>query len=187
MTTTAEISIFNAVPDRYDLTPLWTMYHETFEPLAELAVQRHVMWWEEFVALIQDPHVTKIVATDPHGSAGLALLTNDLSAVPLVSPQYFDRRWPKLVADSRVWYVPFVCVRQDPKAVPGVFETLVSELSRPVAEANGVAVMDYCDHNRRRRLPEVSFRIMNRVHGRGTVTRIDSQSYWVYDLTAEDA
>lgn len=166
--------------------PLWTMYDEAFRPLATLAVQRHVMWWEEFGDLINDRNVTKLVAVDEHGPSGLALITNDLSAVPLVSPDYFAHRWPALYGQGRVWYVPFVCTRQSPAAARGVFSQLVTALIRPVRDSDGVAVMDYCDWNVDRRLPQVSGAILNRSYQGGQVTRVDSQSFWAYNLTGGD-
>ena len=163
---------------------LWELYCDTFTPLAIEAIQRHVMFWDEFVSLIGDPNVTKYLAEDEHGLAALALLTTDLTAVPLVSPDYFQHHWPELYDDRRIFYVPFVCVRQQPKAPTSTFAQLITDMSRPVAESRGIAVMDYCTANVERGLPKVSRAIISRAHGRDVpVTMADQQSFWTYDLT----
>src|SRR4029453_2625259 len=90
---------------------VWTMYQDCFEELNTLAVQRHLMFRNEFYALILDSRVPKYFSYDYDGSlCGVATYTNELDAVPLIAPQYFERHWPEHYAAGKIWYIGFVAV-----------------------------------------------------------------------------
>ena len=90
----------------------WRLYTEVFDDLRFRAVQRQVMYRPEFDSVMTDRRVSKCLAQDDGGGLrGLSTFTNDLAAVPLISPEYFERRWPDRFAARRIWYCGFVAVR----------------------------------------------------------------------------
>src|SRR5690348_4815073 len=102
----------------------WSLYLKAFEELKTVAVQRHVMHRAEFDAVMADERVWKYRATgpdDPDVVTALATVTNDLPAMPLISPEYFAHRWPQLYAEARIWYLGFFAI--DPQLRgSGLFE-----------------------------------------------------------------
>lgn len=96
----------------------WSLYENAFDDLRSLAVQRHLMLRPEFDELMLDKRVMKYAVRDEERGrvAALATMTNDLHAVHLISPEYFQRRWPQLYAEQRIWYVSFVAVEPDYQA-----------------------------------------------------------------------
>lgn len=61
----------------------WTLYSEAFEELNALAVQRHLMYRNEFDDVMGDPRVQKYLCLDDDDTLrGLAVYTNDLGSMP---------------------------------------------------------------------------------------------------------
>jgi hypothetical protein len=173
------------VLDRLDdgqVEDAWGLYHEAFQEVNALAVQRHLMYRSEFEAMMGDPRVDKYLYLDHNGCLrGLATYTNDLDAVPLISPAYFARRWPEHYAQRRIWYVGFVCVASD---APGGFGEIVEALYRVVADTGGVVGLDFCQYNEQvRQLPQRVQTLLERLAADVQVERADSQSYWTYEFT----
>jgi ribosomal protein S18 acetylase RimI-like enzyme len=171
-----------------DLTHrLWRLYNEAFDELRTTAVQRHIMVREEFDGVMRDERVAKYLVfdTDQDGRVcALGTMTNDLDAVPLISPDYFRRRWPTHFAESRIWYIVFVAVHPDYQGA-GVVELLARELYRVVSAAGGVAALDVCRRNDQiRRLPQGLHRMLERSYGLVHSDRMDEQSYWFYEFPA---
>src|SRR5258706_16131432 len=80
----------------------WTLYSEAFDELNALAVQRHLMYRNEFDDVMADPRVQKYLCLDVDDALrGMSIYTNDLGAVPLISPPYFERHWPEHFAERR--------------------------------------------------------------------------------------
>lgn len=159
----------------------WELYYTTFEEVNTLAAQRHMMTYEEFAAVMGDKRVRKFL-TDTNGAmSGLAVITNDLDAWPLISPQYFARRWPEHAAQNRIWYVGFVAVRQDPRPEPGLFAEIIRAMYQPVIESRGIAVMDYCLYNvQTREVPATAHRILERINPEVATSIIDAQYFYGY-------
>jgi ribosomal protein S18 acetylase RimI-like enzyme len=179
-----------------DLTnQLWRLYNDAFDELRSTAVQRHVMVREEFDGVMRDDRVAKYMVfdTDQDGAfdtdqdgrlCALGTMTNDLEAVPLISPDYFRRRWPAHFAESRIWYIVFVAVHPDYRGA-GVIELLAEELYRVVSAGHGVAALDVCRRNDQiRRLPQGLARLLERSYGFVRSDRMDEQSYWFYEFPA---
>ena len=167
------------------LEPLWHLYGEALGELRISAVQRHVMTRDEFDGVMADRRVVKYVAEDDSGTpAGLATLTDDLAAVPLISPDYFAHRWPQWYAQRRIWYAGFVAVDRAARAAQ-VFPEFVAALSRLPDGGGGIVAMDFC-HQREAadRMPAaIGWLIAQQVPGaRGE--RLDEQSYWAYEFPA---
>lgn len=179
-----------------DLTnQLWRLYNDAFDELRSTAVQRHVMLREEFDGVMRDDRVAKYMVFDTDQGAAfdtdqdgrlcaLGTMTNDLDAVPLISPDYFRRRWPAHFAESRIWYIVFVAVHPDYQGA-GVIELLAEELYRVVSAGHGVAALDVCRRNDQiRRLPQGLARLLERSYGFVRSDRMDEQSYWFYEFPA---
>jgi hypothetical protein len=167
---------------------LWKLYEAAFREVNAFAVQRHLMHREEFNEVMADARVGKYISRGPDGTFdGLSTFTNDLDAVPLISPEYFARRWPQHYAEKRIWYVGFVAVHPDREG-HGVFGRLVEAMYRPIVDQDAVVGLDMCRFNTdARRLGHVTTLLLGRITGRQVPTEVmDEQSYWLYDLSRRD-
>jgi hypothetical protein len=163
----------------------WTLYSEAFRELNALAVQRHLMYRSEFDEAVADRRVRKYLAVDDDGTlAGLATYTNHLEAMPLVSPTYFERRWPAFYAEHRIWYVGFVAVHPSVWH-RGLFVDLLSTMYHDTAEQGGICVFDMCRHNVERGLQLAVAALLDRLGGL-RAERADEQSYWMYTFPDDD-
>jgi hypothetical protein len=162
----------------------WNLYHEAFQELNAFAVQRHLMYHNEFVDVMLDRRVQKYLRLDDDGSlCGLSTYTNDLDAVPLISPQYFERRWPEHYAQRRIWYVGFVAVHNG--APLTAFAELIEAMHRTSAVSGGITALDICRRtDELRHLPRAVRTLLHRLSGNVRMERLDEQSYWLYEFPA---
>jgi hypothetical protein len=163
---------------------LWGLYQRAFDDLRVLAVQRHIMIRDEFDAVMADERVDKYVVTDADGTvAALATMTNELTAVPLISPEYFAHRWPDLYTKQRVWYVGFVAVEPAFQA-QGVMQRIIDRMCAEVdGDAGGVICLDVCEYRETaQRLPTAIEGQANRSTPGITRIRLDAQVYWGYEF-----
>lgn len=181
-TTTTEVTAYAVLPDSL-WQPVWDMYLAAFIPTRADAAQRHVMYWEEYTDLMSDPRVTKFVAATGDRVDGVAVITNDLKAVPLIEPEFFATRHPDLYARGYVWYMVFVCTR--PKAPRGTFKALISLAAEPVRRVRGVCWMDYSQTRVDRGLPRLANAILLGDDDRAVHERGDAQTYWAYHPSGE--
>jgi hypothetical protein len=179
-----QVHVFPVVPPELR-DEAWLFYRDTFEDLKTLAVQRHVLHRNEFDDLAGDPRVVKYLARRGGAMVGMSAISDDLTAVPLISPDYFAHRWPELYAQHRIFYCVFIGVHRG-AAGKGVFVALQDEIyRRQVRPVNGVAVLDICSYNEvELKLPWVVEGILGKVAGAATMRRLDSQSYWLYEFSA---
>lgn len=163
----------------------WTLYYTAFRDLNAYAVQRHLMYRHEFDEVMRDPRVQKYLCVDDSDKlAGLSTYTNDLDAVPLISPQYFERRWPQLYAERRIWYCGFVAIHPDAQAATA-FGELVSQMYMVAHAQNGIIALDMCRFNdESRRMSRVVPLMLRRLSGDVRTERMDEQSYWLYEFPA---
>src|SRR5688572_30709267 len=133
------------------LEEAWALYYTAFKDLNAMAVQRHLMYRAEFDDVMRDQRVQKYLCLDDTDSlCGLSTYTTDLDAVPLTSRAYFERRWPDLYAERRIWYCGFVGIH--PKAQAGTaFGQLVEAMYRLAATQNGIISLDMCRFNDQKR------------------------------------
>jgi ribosomal protein S18 acetylase RimI-like enzyme len=169
------------------LEAAWALYSSSFDELRTRAAQRHVMTRAEFDQVMADKRVRKFAVLDGRVLAGMATCTNDLEAVPLVSPDYYAQRWPAEYADGRIWYVGFLAVAPDYQG-GGVASELVRGITESVCVTGGIVGVDICAHNEAAlRLPTTLLRAA-RMWSAGTkLVRLDSQTYWAYDIPAVPA
>ena len=161
----------------------WALYHEAFHELNGLAVQRHLMYRSEFDEVMQDERVQKYLCfADDDTLCGLSTYTNDLDAVPLISPQYFQRRWPRHYAERRIWYCGFVAVHPNGRAA-NAFGDLVEAMYLVAATQNGIIGLDFCKFNdESRRMSRVVRLMLHRLSGDVQAERMDEQQYWLYQF-----
>lgn len=166
----------------------WTMYHETFAELNAFAVQRHLMYEHEFAEVMRDRRVQKYLVLDDGAIVGLSTYTNELDAVPLISPAYFELRWPDLYAEQRIWYCGFVAVHPRAQGA-GPFREMVEAMCRVAVQQGGIISLDMCRFNdQKRHLSRVIPLMLRRVAGDVRTERLDEQSYWLYEFpTAGEA
>jgi hypothetical protein len=165
------------------LDEAWALYFTAFEELNELAVQRHLMWRWEFDDIMADRRIRKYLALDDAGRlVGLSAYTNDLFAVPLISPAYFRRRYPTEYAAGQVWYCEFVAVTRAGKGRPdsGAFAALVEAMWRDAD--GGIIALDTCRVNDKRGMSRVVPLMLQRLAGEVRTVRADEQSYWIYEF-----
>jgi hypothetical protein len=162
----------------------WKLYLQVFEPLAPLAVNRHVMTEQEFFDCAEDRRIGKYLALNTDAEViGVGVQTNRLHAWPLISPEYFEAHWPDLYREGKIWYVGFVGVRD---GAPGVFPRLLDAMSAPARDVRGMTFMDFCSYNENAlNLPAVSERILRRIHPSMSLTCVDRQGFWGADFTKD--
>ena len=180
------IKIVDQINDDELAEAAWQLYYAAFSELNTMAVQRHLMYRHEFDEVMNDARVQKYLCVDDAGTlCGLSTYTNDLDAVPLIAPQYFERHWPEHYAGKRIWYIGFVAVH--PKAQGRhMFKQLVEQLYVTAATQNGLVGIDICSYNDEVLHFSHIFRSMvERLTANMRFQRIDQQSYWLYDFSAE--
>jgi hypothetical protein len=163
----------------------WSLYHEAFVELNAFAVQRHLLYRTEFDEVMRDQRVQKYLCLDDNDTVcGLSTYTNNLDAMPLISPQYFQRRWPRHYAERRIWYCGFVAVHANGRHA-NAFAELVEAMYLVAATQNGIIALDMCRFNdERRRLSRVVPLMLHRLCGEVRTERMDEQSYWLYEFPA---
>jgi hypothetical protein len=161
----------------------WKLYRLSFDPLRSIAVQRHVMYEDEFDEVMADPRVSKFLERDDEGGLrGIATMTNHLPAMPLISPEYFADRWPERYAADRIFYIGFLGVHPHAHGT-GSFGDLVKEMTGVVAKVDGLAVIDVCNHNKDRlHLPRAIRWLASTWAAHVDMTSLDSQTYVAYDF-----
>lgn len=168
-----------------DREEAWQLYCDAFRDLNAMTVQRHLMTRVEFDEVMADRRVEKYLARERGGRlVGMSTYTNILEAMPLISPAYFARRWPRLYAARKIWYCGFVAV---PGHDHGVFGALVTEMYRAAEDHGGVIALDMCRYNiERHRLDRAVKIMLTRISG-GQVRaeEADAQTYHIYETAPE--
>ncbi|MGI5238651.1 hypothetical protein [Dactylosporangium sp. CA-139066] len=161
----------------------WALYSTAFAELNALAVQRHLIYRHEFDDVMNDPRVDKYLCVDGDGTLlGLSTYTNELDAVPLISPPYFQRRWPQQYAEQRIWYCGFVATEDHARAATA-FGELVTAMYHTAAAKNGLIALDFCHRTDKvRRMSRVVRLMLHRLSGDVQAQRIDEQQYWLYEF-----
>jgi hypothetical protein len=171
------------------LEDAWTLYHEAFRDLNAYAVQRHLMHRHEFDTVMADGRIDKYLLLGDTGTlAGMSTFTRDLDAWPLISPAYFERRWPRRYAERRIWWVGFVAVDPEQGRPLHAFAALVEAMQLVVAGANGVVGLDICRYNAdARHLDRASNLLVRRITSTVNIERADEQTFWLYEFPEAEA
>ncbi|KUL24529.1 hypothetical protein [Actinoplanes awajinensis] len=177
------VKIVDQIPDEMQKAA-WDLYQGAFEDLRALAVQRHLMYRSEFDEVMNDSRIDKYLCLDDGGRlCGLSTFTNDLPAVPLIAPEYFERRWPDLYLQNKIWYVGFTAVGTDARDTRA-FAELVEAMHRTAYDRNGMIAIDYCRFNDDERNFGKVVRLMLRRLSGGPIRSecMDQQSFWIYEF-----
>jgi ribosomal protein S18 acetylase RimI-like enzyme len=182
------IKVLDQINDDETLEAAWNLYLDAFRELNTMAVQRHLMYRHEFDEVMNDQRVQKYLCMDDDGTlCGLSTYTNDLDAVPLIAPQYFERHWPEHYAAHKIWYIGFVAVHPQAQG-RHLFREMVEEMYVVAATQNGLVGIDICSYNDEVRNMSHIFRSMvERLTANMRFQRIDQQSYWLYEFPADNA
>lgn len=161
----------------------WDLYEESFGPLRIRAAARQVLTESEFAAELSNPQVWKYVAVDASGQlAGLTTLTDDVSTMPWISPEYFEHRYPEEWQRNSVFYVGITLVRPDMRS-DRVWAMMAKYVGQRVAAAGGVLGYDICSHNDQdRSLGRATAKVLNTV-APFEVAAVDLQTYYVARAT----
>jgi len=172
-------------PDLKD--SFWSLYEESFGPLRVRAVARQVLTESEFAAELSNPRIWKYIARDAHGRpAGLTTVTDDVSTLPWISPEYFEHQYPEEWSRQAVFYVGVTLVRPDMRR-DRVWAMMATYVAQRVAEAGGVLGYDICGHNDQDRfLGRATAKLLPRV-APFSVGVVDVQTYYVARLTETGA
>ena len=177
------IKVIDQVNDTETLECAWELYIKAFRDLNALAVQRHLMYRCEFDEVMRDQRIQKYMCLDDDGTlVGMSTYTNDLNAVPLIAPEYFERHWPEHYAARKIWYIVFVAVHPEAQGRQA-FAQLVEEMYLVAATQNGLVGLDICSYNDEVRNMSRVFRLMiRRLTANMRFERIDQQSFWLYEF-----
>lgn len=170
----------------YSYIPLlYDWYAETFKEVNRRAAQRHVMTLPEFEEVCFDTHVQKwlVREDDDQTILGMATITNDLKAWPLVSPEYYEAQLPDHYKRKAIWYIGFLgTTRHDLR----VFSALAAHLVPQVFESNGILAMDFCTYNvASRKLPSITYLQLQRLNPDVQAAKLDSQETWAYRFDSQ--
>jgi hypothetical protein len=169
-----------AAPESADLlAESWRFYEDVFTEVNTLAANRHLMTFDEFEHVMADRRVQKWFAfRDDRRIIGMATITNELDAWPLVSPAYFARRYPMHYERGAIWYIGFVgCDIEGTRA--HAFRDLIARMQPQVEASDGIFVQDFCVYNVGvRRLPDATRAVLRRINPTVEFDRIDAQEFW---------
>jgi hypothetical protein len=164
----------------------WFFYDRAFEHLRTKAAQRHAMTRGEFDDVMVDSRVDKIIATQPDTGrpCGMTTLTNDLKAVPLISPEFYEARWPQFYAEQKIYYVGFLAVDPDFHG-SRVLADLMGSMCAAIPDQGGIIAADICSFNEDvLSLPDMFARVFGTFRPRPALSRLDAQVYWSYEFAS---
>ncbi len=159
----------------------WTAYEASFAPLRTRAMQRACMTRAEFDDCMADVRIAKYLALDPQGEVqGIGTMTNAIEAIPLVSPEFFEHRWPEHYAAGLCYYIGIVAAAPDRQGTE-LFTRLIQLMSYTAWVSGGIGVLDVCQANvEDHKLPQSIARICGQVIDDIQIELVDTQTYWAY-------
>lgn len=179
------VKVIDQITNEELIETAWRLYEDAFGDLKSLAVQRHLMYRSEFEQVMRDARIQKYLCLEDNGTlAGMSTYTNDLFAMPLLAPEYFERRWPELYRQRKIWYCGFVAVGTTSRATHA-FAELVEEMYHSAANQNGIIGLDFCRYNdENRKMSRVIRLMLHRLSGGVKAECMDQQQFWIYEFPA---
>jgi GNAT superfamily N-acetyltransferase len=114
----------------------------------------------------------------------MATLTNDLMAVSLISPEFYEARWPTFYAKQQIWYAGFVAVHPEYHGT-GVLAQLIGQIYAVIPPHGGVIAIDICQFNEEAMLlPATLERFAVTLPRQPKRQRLDSQVFWGYEFAS---
>ncbi len=126
----------------------YALYLETFGELAIRAVNRHLLRREEFMSVMVDPRIDKIVIEndETHELIAMCTLTNNLETVDWVSPDYFAHHYPDHWSRGAVYYLGFSLVASRRRRAQ-LFTELIAHVTRTLVAKDAMCSYDICMFN----------------------------------------
>jgi len=167
---------------------VWDVYYNAFNELNALAVQRHLLYRSEFDEVMIDGRVQMYLCLADDGSVcGVSTFTNDLDAVPLISPAYFQRRWPEHYAAKRIWYCGFLAIEKSRRAALA-FPEIIEAMYLSASMNNGIIGVDFCRFNDEGRHISRALELkLHRLSGTVSRERLDEQAFYLYEFPEAEA
>lgn len=156
------------------------LYRAAFDPLVPLAAARQSLTDDEFREEMVDPSVLKYVGWDDSGApVALVMIATDLTRVPWISPEFWERRYPDHYRRGAIHYYGALLVSPQVRGGPWAVRML-TEATRFTAGLPGIAAFDCCRYNVDEvHLPELIASIGKRICRFETV-EVDVQRYYAY-------
>lgn len=160
---------------------IWEMYEEAFAPLDELAAQRHLWAREEVLAELANPTIVKFIGWSGDRPVGLAMITNELELVPMISPAFLRRRFPEHAARNAIFYGIVIFVRAGFRGKT-LFARLGALMGQETALHQGVALFDVCSYNREHGAIDDNLGRLAVPFRNSSMTLVDQQTWFAIDL-----
>ena len=153
----------------------------SFEPLAELAIQKQTGSRDELLDVFADPAFIKIVAWQRGLPVGLGVVTNAIDEIAEISPQFLRSKYPDHAARDAIYVGIYVTVAEQHRGVT-LFSRISTEMWQIVAKAAGVLVYDVCEFNRAVfGADQLSLQLAS-AFPHSSVTTVDRQTWYVAEL-----
>jgi hypothetical protein len=175
-----EIVTIEHRPEAATVSALWEHYEEAFTPLRELALLNHLYDRSAFERLADDPMVHKVIGWSGGAPVALGMVTNQLEAVPQISPPFLRRQFPEQAERDAIYFGILVFVAPGHRSTT-MFARIVTGMGQVTAEKGGVIVFDVSHHNQSLGVD----RQLERVAGwfpSSRFSRIDTQAYYAAEL-----
>jgi hypothetical protein len=160
---------------------IWEMYEEAFTPLDELAAQRHLWTREEVLAELANPAIVKFIGWSGDRPVGLAMITNELELVPMISPAFLRRRFPEQATRNAIFYGIVIFVRPGFRGKT-LFARLGSLMGQETARHGGVVLFDVCSYNREHRAVDDNLSQLAVPFPNSSMMLVDQQSWFAIEL-----
>lgn len=160
---------------------IWEMYEESFAPLDELAAQRHLWTRDEVLAELANPAIVKFVGWSGERPVGLAMVTNRLELVPMISPAFLRQRFPEQAARDAIFYGIVIFVRAGFRGKT-MFARLGTLMGQEAALAGGVVLFDVCTYNRQEHAVDENLGKLSVPFRNSSMTLVDQQSWFAIEL-----
>lgn len=134
--------------DEATVARLYALYVTAFEPLRDQAAARQLLDRDEFVEIIADPRVTKVLYRRDDEALGVAALTNELDLVPWISQEYFRALYPEHAARRAIFYLPLAFVDPDQRG-EHLLDQLIVAVGERLLTLKAVCGYDICAFNNR--------------------------------------
>jgi hypothetical protein len=164
-----------------DAEAIWQMYEEAFTPLDELAAQRHLWTREEVLAELANPAIVKFIGWSGDYPVGLAMVTNELELVPMISPAFLRHRFPEHAARNAIFYGIVIFVRAGFRGKT-LFARLGALMGQETALHGGVVLFDVCSYNREHAAVDANLGRLAVPVPNSAMTMVDQQSWFAIEL-----
>lgn len=165
---------------------LVAMYELGFQPIEGLSAVDQAFTSEEVDRYLRDSRVLKFIGKCGPDPVALAMVTNDLSSVKWINPQYYEVRYPEHARRSAIYY--YLCLVVHPRHQHGPWVTAITEaISMRVGAEMAVMAFDCCQYNVETvGVPSFAKAVTERFVDL-EFTELDTQKYYAIEVTAMKA